>query len=247
MSDMPFLLVPPSEGKQPGAQPGRRKDSFSKALALPRHELRNALEKEITSLSEKRAEKLFKAKGDLLNRARTVTTSFLDGTAPMMPAWARYSGVVWEHLDPASLEDRQRARLLIPSAVYGVTTGTDSIADYRLTMLVGLSMLGNLGSWWRPHVTKALAKAAKGQVIVDLLPKEHANAVDFEVLGDIAEVVHIRFVSADGKSAAGHAAKAVKGTVARTLADRGLSRLKSFSWEGWTVRREGSDFEVIAP
>jgi cytoplasmic iron level regulating protein YaaA (DUF328/UPF0246 family) len=247
MSDSPFLLLPPSEGKEPGAGPGKIRDAFGARLRDDREELRRALKSELKSMTQGRAEKLFKARGGLLEHAQSSMKEVVSGRAPVMPAWVRYSGVVWEHLDPWSLEDAQRARLLIPSGLYGVTTGTDAIADYRLTMLASLSPLGNLATWWRPRVTEALRTYLKSGTVIDLLPKEHAAAVDFDLLGESARVIRIRFVTADGKSAAGHGAKAVKGKLARRIVERGLARITVFAWEGWTVRREGTGFVVIAP
>ena len=60
-------------------------------------------------------------------------------------------------------------------------------------------------------------------------------------------LVRVRFVAADGRRAAGHAAKAVKGQVARTVVTKGAGALSRFSWEGWRARRHPDGYELIAP
>ena len=141
-----------------------------------------------------------------------------------MAAWRRYTGVVWSQLDPASLSESQRRRIWVPSAVYGLTTATDAIADHRLSFRARLDGIGSLSAFWRPVLTDLVARRARGRTVIDLLPGEHASALDLEALGERLELIRVRFLQPDGRGAAGHAAKAVKGRVARQIATRGRRR-----------------------
>ena len=163
-----------------------------------------------------------------------------------MPAWRRYSGVVWGHLEPESLHDADRRRLVIPSALYGVNLGTDTIADHRLSFEASVPHLGNLAAFWRSPVTAAVARAARGRVVVDLLPGEHAAAIDHGALRAAVPVCRVRFLAADGAKPIGHGAKAAKGKLARWLLDEGLEGATAFAWDGWQVTWRGPDLEVVA-
>ncbi len=247
MSVSLHLLVPPSEGKAPGGRGRTVVDAFGSDLGTHRSAVLEALRSRMTRISRARAEKLLGARGALLDSSLAAMEALMDGDTPLMPAWRRYTGVVWGHLEPTTLTDAQRRRLLIPSSIYGITTGVDSIADYRLKMSVGLVGVGNLATYWREPVTDVLEKAAHGRVVVDLLPKEHSRAVDLDRLRSSVEVVRVRFISANGSRAVGHAAKAVKGRLARVILEEGLDQITAFEWEGWRVRWAGSDLAVIAP
>ena len=214
---------------------------------MMRRDVRAELGAFLTSASTTEQSKLFCVRGPLLDRAVHATQAIVRGRPPVLPAWQRYEGVVWAHLDPATLPADARERLVIPSGLYGVTTGEDLIADYRLKMSVRLGSLGMLASFWRSPVSGALGRRAAGQVVVDLLPQEHRAAIDTAVISRSATVVSVAFVSSDGRNAAGHAAKAVKGIVARRVLTDGLSALEDCEWEGWTAQRKANGVQVIAP
>lgn len=185
-------------------------------------------------------------RGPLLDRAVAATDALVAGTAPVLPAWKRYTGVVWAGLDPATLSPGARRRVLVPSAVYGMTTAADPVADYRLKLLVNLGHLGRLSSFWRTDVTAALARRAAGRTVVDLLPAEHAHAVDLAALVGADRVVRVRFVAADGARAVGHGAKSAKGRLARMLLDEGLGGVPGFAFDGWRAMVEGDMVTVAA-
>jgi cytoplasmic iron level regulating protein YaaA (DUF328/UPF0246 family) len=104
--------------------------------------------------------------------------------------------------------------------------------------------LGRLDRWWCAELTAALART-RGP-IVDLLPNEHAAALDLGSLGR-RRVVRVSFVDAGGSSAVGHAAKAVKGVLARAVLVDGIDALDGFRWGGWQARMVGDDVLVSAP
>jgi cytoplasmic iron level regulating protein YaaA (DUF328/UPF0246 family) len=79
-------------------------------------------------------------------------------------------------------------------------------------------------------VTAEIARLARGRVIVDLLPQEHAAAVDW---GALTNVVHVDLVARAGGAVGGHNAKAAKGLLARHLIERA---------DGSTVGRTAASF-----
>jgi len=227
----PLLLVPPSEGKATGGRPATRPDSFADELDVHRTRVLAALTRAVSSRDPARRAAVLGVRGELLDRGVQATAALSEGTAPVLPAWRRYTGVVWAGLDPVTLSTADRRRLLVPSALYGMTSGADPVADYRLKMLVTLEGLGRLSSFWRPHLTASLVARARGRVVIDLLPAEHAHA----------------FVSADGRRAVGHEAKSAKGRLARLLLDDGLDGIPGFAAGGWHASLEGDLVTVSAP
>ncbi len=186
-------------------------------------------------------------RGELLERALAATDHLVGGTAKVLPAWKRYSGVVWAGLDPATLAPADRRRILVPSGLYGMTSAADPIADYRLKLLVSLGRLGRLSTFWRPTVTAAVARRARGRMVVNFLPAEHAHAIDLGALADSARLVQVRFVSVDGGRAVGHEAKTAKGRLARAVLDHGLDVIDDFDVGGWRADIEGDLVTVVAP
>ena len=228
MSRLPFVLLPPSEGKAVGGGPRSRAGVFDNVLAEPRAALLSVL-----SADRAAVERLTGLRGPLLERASDSLERIIAGDAPALATWRRYNGVVWIHLDPTTLTPAQRRRILVPSALYGVTAGHDLIADYRLTFHASIAGFGPLSAFWREPVTNALLDFVGRCPIVDLLPTEHRRAIDVERVVGQTRVITVRFQSADGTRAIGHAAKAVKGVLARRLLVEGTAALESFAWGPW--------------
>ncbi len=247
MAAKPLLLVPPSEAKRPGGSRSAPRGLFDDALADDRLEVIETLAATLESATSRRREIILNAKGPLMDRAVIATQELAAGTARLLPAWKRYSGVVWTHLDPASLSPGSRTRLLILSSVYGLTTGEDRIADFRLKMNVGVGALGTLASFWRPRLAPILASHVKTAPIVNLLPKEHEPAIDLDALSTSRKVVRVIFRDDGGSATVGHDAKAVKGVLARALLEDGLDVLATFEWNGWSTQRRDGITHVIAP
>ena len=228
-----------------GAIPSR--DTFDTDLGTVRQRVADALERTLRRATRAEREKLFHARGDLAERALHATRAYLDGSAPLMEAWRRYEGVVWRHLDPATLETAQRARVLVPSALYGLTSANDVIADYRLRMSVRLKSLGPLANFWKAPLSSALIAHVGEATVVDLLPDEHAGAVDLGALSEATALVRVSFVDQKRHRAVGHAAKAVKGVLARCLVLEGLAGLEDFAWEGWRLEGRDGGFVAVSP
>lgn len=209
------LLLPPSEGKADGgleSQPWSTElGVFGEAL----HKQRTQIVVQLKKLNGGDS-MLLGVKGVHLERA-TVSNKNVKG-APTLPAWQRYTGVVWDHLNLASLPATSRAsatrRIFIPSGLLGLVRADDLIPDYRLKMGARLAPFGTLNKWWRDAITEALQETAKKNVLVDLLPQEHRAAIDWE---SIPNALRVDLVSKKGAVVGGHNAKAAKGLLAQHL------------------------------
>jgi cytoplasmic iron level regulating protein YaaA (DUF328/UPF0246 family) len=242
-----FVLIPPSQAKRSGGGVMEQAGSLDEVLAKERRRVRAALKRELGSLTDKRATSLFKARGELLDEAIRTSRAYTSRRPGLLPAWQRYRGVVWSTLAAETLSPRRRSRIFVPSGLYGITCAEDPIVDYRLSMDVSLAGLGNLATFWREPVTRALKRPFEGGTVVDLLPREHRAVVDHQALAESCTVVRVDFVQHDGTGAAGHAAKAAKGVLARSLLTGTITSVEEFRWEGWNGSVRGDQVVVVAP
>jgi hypothetical protein len=234
-------------GKSRGGRRSTSRGVFGDDLAAPRREVLRALSDVVERAVPRELELTFSAKGELLERALVATRELERGIAPLLPAWRRYEGVVWAHLAPDTLAPSLRRRILVPSGLYGLLSGEDPIAEYRLKMNAPLAPFRSLARFWRPVITDAIDRKTRRATIVNLLPNEHAASVDAASLGASREIINVRFVTSDEQSAVGHDAKAVKGVLAREILLEGTDALERLSWQGWRSRRDGADVVVTAP
>jgi len=146
-----------------------------------------------------------------------------------VPAIERYTGVVYNHIDWASLSAPAKKymnnHILIFSGLFGLLTPDTLIPDYKLKMNV-LS----LKRLWAPIITKHLEKE---ELIFDLLPQVHRKAYTPN-----KNTIQIDFlVKNKGKtSAAGHFGKSVKGEFVRFLAQnqiKSIKQFKDFEYDGF--------------
>ena len=179
MATAPVILLPPSEGKADGGTGKALRIaglSFNQ-LEEQRTTLRAALGAAMKGKEPARA-KLLGVKGTALAAATAANLDVL--SSPTMPAIDRYTGVLYDALDVASLSTQDRKRLgkqvLIFSGLWGVVRPDDLIPDYKLKMGATLAPVGKLSTWWREPLTAALASTVSGTVVWNLLPKEHDNA-----------------------------------------------------------------------
>jgi cytoplasmic iron level regulating protein YaaA (DUF328/UPF0246 family) len=202
------VLLPPSEGKATGGdgEPWSPEQGiFGSELGASRHRVIAALAADGGGTA-----KLLGVGGKHLDRAQRANQALCG--AETLPAWQRYTGVVWDHLDPGTLAARQRNKILVVSGLLGLLGAEDPIPDYRLKVGASLAPLGKLSSWWRPQLTAALGAHARRRFIIDLLPNEHRAGVDTSGMDGVAVVFRHR-----SGASAGHAAKAAKGHLARHL------------------------------
>ena len=83
--------------------------------------------------------------------------------------------------------------------------------------------------------------------MVNLLPNEHASALDLTQLRTSCHLVNVRFVVEGEEVVAGHEAKAVKGILARQLLDQGIGALDAFDWQGWRSDADAGSTRTVAP
>lgn len=210
-----FLLLPPSEGKAVGGNArlkyATHSGAFGPALGDCRTDVAQAL-----SSAKGGDGKLLGVKGELLERAQEANRTLVG--SPALPAWQRYTGVVWDHLDLPSFSGSIRTaatrRIIVPSGFAGLVRADDPLPDYRLKMGARLAPFGLMSTWWRDDLTTALLTHTKKLPVVDLLPQEHRSAIDWSLVNTL---VRVDLVSRSGGIVGGHNAKAAKGLLARHL------------------------------
>ena len=210
-----LLLLPPSEGKAETGNQSRpwtpQLGAFGAVLETSRAQIVNQLRKDKGG-----TQKLLGVSGAHLTRAQSCNMQLIG--APCLPAWQRYTGVVWDHLDLSSLTATQRnafiKRIIVPSGLLGLVRADDHVPDYRLKMGARLAPFGTMSKFWNETITDALVAVVKKRAVVDLLPNEHRAAIDWNKLDN---VVRVDLVSHSGAVVGGHNAKAAKGLLARHL------------------------------
>lgn len=217
-----LVLLPPSEGKRAperGAPVDLGALAFAEELRRAREKALDALVKLASSPQRNRALNLLglpPGLADELDRDAALRT------APAGPAGAVYTGVLYQHLDLASLSEaavaRARERVLVASALWGVVALDDRIPAYRLSISARIPSLTKTGlaAYWKPALAKALPDDP-GALVVDMRSGGYAAAWRPKH----ATLVEVKASTADGRPIS-HMAKAVRGTVTRELlvADR---------------------------
>jgi cytoplasmic iron level regulating protein YaaA (DUF328/UPF0246 family) len=129
-----LILLPPSETKRDGGDPGRPLDldalSFP-SLTVPRTRALEALRR----LSRNRGAAAALKLGP--TQAREIERNKQLDTGPTMPALDRFDGVLYESLDASTLPPAARAfahdHLVVSSALFGLLGPDDPIPAYRLS------------------------------------------------------------------------------------------------------------------
>jgi cytoplasmic iron level regulating protein YaaA (DUF328/UPF0246 family) len=216
-----MLLLPPSVGKAEGG--GKRRAPWTPQAGSSGVRLGDHRAAVVDALNAVHGggEKLLGVRGDHLLRAQSANCSLIG--APTLPAWQRYTGVVWDHLGPATLTPAAHKQIVVVSGLLGLVRGDDPVPDYRLKMGANLSPLGRLSTWWRHTLTAEVERLAKRRFVVDLLPQEHRAALEL----DGVEGVSLTLVDPTGKPG-GHFAKAAKGELARAILTDGIGAINSW-------------------
>lgn len=213
-----LILLPPSETKRPG---GRGRPLDTRTLALPAlRPVRDAVIDALVALSadEEAAARVLalsaRQRGDIAANAAL-------RTAPTMPAIDRYTGVLYDALDAASLDAAARrwlgAHVMIHSAPFGPVGALDPIPTYRLAAGAALPGIPPLRRHWAGPVTDALATAAPAFVL-DLRSEAYA-ALGPVPAGVASAYVRVVTVGDDGAMRAlNHFNKHGKGALVRALA-----------------------------
>lgn len=234
------LLLPPSEGKATGGGgPSWSPDlgAFGELLGDRRADVVAAL-----TATDGGDAKLLGVSGRHLDRARGANLDLLG--APTLPAWRRYTGVVWDHLDPAGLTAAQRRSIVVVSGLHGLVRADDPVPDYRLKMGASLAPMGKLSTWWRPVLADVLVEQVGRASVVDLLPQEHRTALTGPGKRHLVPgAIVVDLVERSGASG-GHAAKAAKGRLARHLLTAGGTADEALA--SWTDDRFVLDVTIAS-
>ena len=128
--------------------------------------------------------------------------------------------MVWDHFDPGGYSAAERRkvarRVLVISALTGVSAMDDPLPDFRLKLSVSLDPLGKLSTWWSPTLSQVLNDHLAGRDVIDLLPQEHRAA--WRPDPQRYTLRRVTLVRPDGSNA-GHHAKAGKGLLTRALVE----------------------------
>jgi cytoplasmic iron level regulating protein YaaA (DUF328/UPF0246 family) len=221
-----LVLLPPSETKRDGGTPGSRLDLASLSFPELRPQRRAALA-ELRALSRnvslaRQALKLGDTQRFEIDRNRAISTS------PTMPAIDRYTGVLYDGLDAASLSADARRFVLqnvaIHSALFGLTLGGEPIPAYRLSHDSRLQKT-RMKSLWSEPVARVLA--SRPGLLLDLRSEAY---VELGEAPQRTDSVFVRVVteSAEGKRRAlNHFNKRGKGEFLRALAEHGDAGIDS--------------------
>ncbi|MFM7771936.1 MAG: peroxide stress protein YaaA, partial [Acidimicrobiaceae bacterium] len=154
-----IILLPPSEGKAESGKTGTKfaetSGTFGKSLGKQRAIV-------VAALKQARggSPKLLGVSGAHLTRAQQANLA-VHG-AKTLPASQRYTGVVWDHLDlaslPLALQKIAAKNIVIVSGLLGLVAACDPTPDYRLKIGASLAPMGKLSSWWRDEISSALNK-----------------------------------------------------------------------------------------
>ena len=210
-----LVVLPPSETKVSG---GLSNTSLSlEDLSFPlQNSLREELVTELQELSRNEALAMRalglgpKSKGEL---ERNVGI----WSSPILPAIERYNGVLFDALDPGTLDNEQRRFLFdhvaVFSALFGLIRASDPIPAYRLSFDSSLPG-GKPGPRWRPLAQALWAEV--GDFVIDL------RSEGYQHLAPVAEEkgVYVALTQpgpAGARKALGHANKSVKGQLMRAL------------------------------
>lgn len=214
-----LILLPPSETKRSG---GDQAPLDHDRLALP--SLRTQREAVLTALEALSRDAAAAARVLKLGTRRRdeIEANARVRTSPTMAAVDRYTGVLHDALDAASLDPAARRWLgrhvMIHSAPLGPVGALDPIPAYRLGAGVSLPGIPPLRRLWADAVTTAL-DGRGARFIVDLRSEAY---VALGPLPPSVPAVYLRVVTegADGVTRAlNHFNKHAKGALVRRLAE----------------------------
>ena len=222
------ILIPPSEGKSSKNKTSIKfKDTNNKFIGKI-NDLINQLSKYKSSDLQKiygvTKEKSIELHNQNLNIFESECSMAID----------RYTGVVYNNLNPASLDKRSNEflnkKILITRAMLGLISPNELIPLYKLKMNVL-----RLHDYWKLLFTEYLAKE---DLIIDLLPEVHRKSYDSK------NIFKINFYfEKNGKLiSSGHNGKVIKGKYLKYIVENQIDRLdgfKSFNEDGFKWQNNG--------
>jgi cytoplasmic iron level regulating protein YaaA (DUF328/UPF0246 family) len=217
-----LILLPPSETKRDG---GDGPPLDYRALSHPRlSTVRRGLTRRVSALARTPDEMMSRLKlGPKLafevDRNRALTKS------PTMPAMDRYTGVLFEALDAATLDPSARAfaaeHVRIHSALFGLLGAVDPIPAYRLSHDSRLDA-PTVKTIWAPAITKELL-AHRTELVVDLRSEAYVHLGPVPAAVAQAHFLRVVTTGPDGvQRALNHFNKKAKGELTRALMQHGV-------------------------
>ncbi|MBS0025210.1 YaaA family protein [Microbacterium paraoxydans] len=209
------ILLPPSETKRPGGAGAPLNLSGLALPALVEHRAQVVEALIQLSADEEAARRVLKLSARQLE---DIAHNRQLRTAPTMPAIDRYTGVLFDALDGASLSAASRrwlgAHVWIHSAPLGPVGALDPIPTYRLAASTSLPGVPPLRRHWADVTSAAIAEEAPSFVL-DLRSEAYVG------LGPVPASVpsaYVRVVTEEGR-ALNHFNKKSKGLLVRALAE----------------------------
>lgn len=247
-----LILLPPSEGKtRPEQGPNLDLASLSvPALTATRKQILNNL----VRLSSGRRERAMEVLGLGPTQMDAIARNAELREEPTARADSIYTGVLFDHLDPASFSDDERSRaehtLAIASALFGLLRPGDPIPAYRLSGSVTLPRLGTVASRWKPQLPAAIADLADGRLVVDLRSGTYVNLGKPPPATPTA-TLRVLHEQNGQRTVVSHFNKATKGRVVRRLlsddveASTPAELADALRDLGWTVELDGPVLNLI--
>ncbi|MDD7582264.1 peroxide stress protein YaaA [Corynebacterium sp. 32222D000AT] len=213
-----FMILPPSETKSTG---GEGAPLNLDSLSFPAlNEIRQDIAADLSALEPREALGVLGISEKLLASAEANQQLF---TTPTTPALYRYTGVLYDALEPASLPPAALERLAVGSALFGVVRAGDFIPHYRLSGSTKLPRRAQPGQaaptmkkrWGKAITNELRALQEDGELIIDL------RSGAYKQLGPVpgALTLRVESVQPDGsRKVVSHFNKHYKGLAARELA-----------------------------
>lgn len=257
-----LVLLPPSEGK---AASGSGSALDLESLSLPvLNEARGEVLRALVDLCSGDEDKALDVLGLSAGQRGEIAKNVVLDTAPALPAWKLYTGVLYDALGLASMDASARRRaarsLLVLSGLWGAVRISDRIPPYRCPMGVRLPGPGALGSFWRGPMARALPEVAGRGLVLDLRSSAYTGA--WRPKGEIARrtatvrVLQVQVVDGvERRTVVSHFNKATKGRLTRDLLVSGAAprspaglvdalRELGYTVEAQAPERTGSAWQV---
>lgn len=261
MADPGFrILLAPSERKAAGGshswaevKSDAKLNRFSELVA-ERDRVVSAMKEAIQA--KNRLADLFEVKGKALEKAIEVNLEI--ASAPTRPAIERYTGDMYEAIDPGSLSPNGVQMFkkvgLIVSGLLGLVTPGDMIPDYKLKISAQLPDVGPLTRYWKGELAHLWIRELKGRGVLDLLPEEHSKTI--APPSGAVSWIQVKFGKVSGKgskakfSAITHESKILRGQLVRSVLESGKYEPKNWSRKspvpGFKVSKELSSYDGIS-
>ena len=254
-----LILLPPSEGKATPTR-GKQLDLETLGFASLTQARRVALDALVDLCSDAPTEAA-KVLGLGPTQADDVRRNAALPTARTTRADALYTGVLYDHLDVASLDTAARGRatrwLAITSSLFGLVRPGDRIPAYRLSGDANLPGLGVVSAHWRGVLDPVVREAAGSGLVIDLRSTTYASF--WRPSPDLAcRVATVRVLQqvGDQRKVVSHFNKATKGRLVRALLEAGSNPTRPPALAdviadlGWKVElgspgRHGQQLDVV--